>query len=81
MGLITEIRKKSREVESPELDIRPDDSEKLKRGEAIIVSDKSDTPFLIRIDSDKVGFNFTDKDLIIEKLKIPKVAKERSPEL
>lgn len=73
MGLVSEIKKKSRQVKAPELEISKDDNDKLQRGEVVIINDKkTGQPYLIRVKIDKIGIGpLSQNDIEIEKVYIP----------
>jgi hypothetical protein len=79
MGLITEMRIAARENPyCPILDVGLDDYEKLKKGLAIILEESNQessryfrTAWLLILNSDKIGTDFTNKDLRISKLRLP----------
>jgi hypothetical protein len=71
MGLILEIRQKSRIIIEPELDVSPEDYHKLKVGECTIAKDeKENKSYLLRLTSSKIGNDFEKEDLIIQRLRL-----------
>lgn len=74
MGILTEIKNKSKNQESPDLVINKQNQKKILCGKVVIIQDfKTLKHYLVRIDSEKVGKEKLDiNDLIIEKVKIPK---------
>lgn len=77
MGILTQIKNKSKTQDSPSLVIDKPNQQKILSGEVVIVKDdKTGESYIVRIDSENVGKGQLDvNDLIIDKVKIPAAAK------
>lgn len=74
MGLISEIRKKTKIVSEPEFELTVSDIESLSKGKSITKIDKLGDEYLVILENDpKPAKEITIDDLTIEK--IPKAAK------
>ncbi len=74
MGLISEIRKKTKIVNKPEFELTVSDLESLAKGESITKKDKLGDEYFVVLDGDpKPSNEISINDLSIEK--IPKAAR------
>lgn len=74
MGLISEIRRKTKMVSEPEIELTINDLESLSKGESVTKKDKLGDEFIVILESDpKPAHEITIDDLGIEKL--PKAAR------